>query len=154
MERHGVSLGLMSFFVKATIGALKAFPQLNAEIQGDEIILKHYYDIGIAVGAEEGLRTGASVQKDIHGDIGLAHRVVSSREPWPRKTARRPQGPFCHALPRGPERASGPTPRRGAGSCLQTATSSGDAVRGKSRMALHLHLTPSRALDYREVMHP
>ncbi len=54
-ERHGVSLGLMSFFVKATIGALKAFPRLNAEIQGDEIIFKHYYDIGIAVGAEEGL---------------------------------------------------------------------------------------------------
>jgi 2-oxoglutarate dehydrogenase E2 component (dihydrolipoamide succinyltransferase) len=55
MERHGVSLGLMSFFVKAAIGALKAFPQLNAEIQGDEIIFKHYYDIGIAVGAVEGL---------------------------------------------------------------------------------------------------
>jgi 2-oxoglutarate dehydrogenase E2 component (dihydrolipoamide succinyltransferase) len=55
MERHGVSLGLMSFFVKATIGALKAFPRLNAEIQGDEIVFKHYYDVGIAVGAAEGL---------------------------------------------------------------------------------------------------
>jgi 2-oxoglutarate dehydrogenase E2 component (dihydrolipoamide succinyltransferase) len=55
MERHGVGLGLMSFFVKAAIGALKAFPQVNAEIQGDEIIFKHYYDIGIAVGAAEGL---------------------------------------------------------------------------------------------------
>jgi 2-oxoglutarate dehydrogenase E2 component (dihydrolipoamide succinyltransferase) len=54
-EQYGVSLGFMSFFVKATIGALKAFPRLNAEIQGDEIVLKHYYDIGIAVGAEEGL---------------------------------------------------------------------------------------------------
>jgi 2-oxoglutarate dehydrogenase E2 component (dihydrolipoamide succinyltransferase) len=54
-ERHGVGLGFMSYFVKATIGALKAFPQLNAEIQGDEIVLKHYYDIGIAVGASEGL---------------------------------------------------------------------------------------------------
>jgi 2-oxoglutarate dehydrogenase E2 component (dihydrolipoamide succinyltransferase) len=54
-ERHGVSLGFMSFFTKACIGALKAFPRLNAEIQGDEIVLKHYYDIGIAVGAEEGL---------------------------------------------------------------------------------------------------
>lgn len=55
LERHGVKLGLMSFFVKAAVGALKAFPQLNAEIDGDEIILKHYYDIGMAVGAEEGL---------------------------------------------------------------------------------------------------
>ena len=54
-EKHGVSLGLSSFFVKATIGALKAFPRLNAEIQGNELVLKHYYDIGIAIGAEEGL---------------------------------------------------------------------------------------------------
>ncbi len=54
-ERNGVSLGFMSFFTKAVIGALKSFPRLNAEIQGNEFILKHYYDIGIAVGAEEGL---------------------------------------------------------------------------------------------------
>jgi 2-oxoglutarate dehydrogenase E2 component (dihydrolipoamide succinyltransferase) len=45
----------MSFFTRAVIGALKQFPRLNAEIQGDEIVLKHHYDIGIAVGAEEGL---------------------------------------------------------------------------------------------------
>jgi 2-oxoglutarate dehydrogenase E2 component (dihydrolipoamide succinyltransferase) len=54
-EQHGVSLGFMSFFVRASIGALKSFPRLNAEIRGDEIVLKHYYDIGIAVGAAEGL---------------------------------------------------------------------------------------------------
>lgn len=54
-KRHGSKVGFMSFFVKATIGALKAFPPLNAEIQGDETVLKKYYDIGIAVGAEEGL---------------------------------------------------------------------------------------------------
>jgi 2-oxoglutarate dehydrogenase E2 component (dihydrolipoamide succinyltransferase) len=54
-ERHGIGLGFMSFFTKAAVGALKAFPRLNAEIQGDELVLKHYYDIGIAVGAEEGL---------------------------------------------------------------------------------------------------
>ncbi len=55
LERHGVKLGITSFFVKATIGALKAFPELNAEIDGNEIVLKHYYDIGVAIGAEEGL---------------------------------------------------------------------------------------------------
>jgi 2-oxoglutarate dehydrogenase E2 component (dihydrolipoamide succinyltransferase) len=55
VKRYGVKLGFTSFFVKACVGALKAFPRLNAEIQGDEIVLKHYYDIGIAVGAEEGL---------------------------------------------------------------------------------------------------
>jgi 2-oxoglutarate dehydrogenase E2 component (dihydrolipoamide succinyltransferase) len=55
VERYKVKLGFMSFFVKATIGALKTFPALNAEIEGKEIIYKHYYDIGMAVGAEEGL---------------------------------------------------------------------------------------------------
>ncbi len=54
-EQHGVGLGLTSFFVKAAISALRAFPQVNAEIQGDEIVYKRYYDIGIAVGAEGGL---------------------------------------------------------------------------------------------------
>ena len=54
-ERHGVGLGIASFFVKASIGALREFPRINAEIQGDEMVLKHYYDIGVAVGASEGL---------------------------------------------------------------------------------------------------
>jgi len=54
-ERHQISLGFMSFFTKAVIGALKAFPRLNAEIQGNEMVLKHYFDIGIAVGVQEGL---------------------------------------------------------------------------------------------------
>ncbi len=53
--RHGVSLGIASFFIKATVAALREFPRLNAEIQGDEMVLKHYYDIGVAVGAAEGL---------------------------------------------------------------------------------------------------
>jgi 2-oxoglutarate dehydrogenase E2 component (dihydrolipoamide succinyltransferase) len=54
-KRYGVGLGIASFFVKASVGALRQFPLLNAEIQGDEIVLKHYYDIGMAVGAEGGL---------------------------------------------------------------------------------------------------
>src|SRR5439155_16255979 len=54
-EHHGISLGFMSFFTKSVVGALKAIPRLNAEIQGNEMVLKYYYDIGIAVGAEEGL---------------------------------------------------------------------------------------------------
>lgn len=54
-EKYGVNLGLNSFFVKASIGALKAFPQVNAEIEGDDMILKNYYDIGVAIGATEGL---------------------------------------------------------------------------------------------------
>ena len=54
-DRYGVGLGIASFFVKAAVGALGEFPKLNAEIQGDEIVLKRYFDIGIAVGAEGGL---------------------------------------------------------------------------------------------------
>jgi 2-oxoglutarate dehydrogenase E2 component (dihydrolipoamide succinyltransferase) len=53
--RHGIRLGITSFFIKAALSALKTFPRLNAEIQEDEIVLKRYYDIGVAVGAEEGL---------------------------------------------------------------------------------------------------
>lgn len=74
-EKHGVNLGFMSFFTKATIGALKAFPYVNGEIQGDEIVLKKYYDIGVAVGVEEGLvvpvvrdadrRTFAEIEREI-----------------------------------------------------------------------------------------
>jgi 2-oxoglutarate dehydrogenase E2 component (dihydrolipoamide succinyltransferase) len=54
-DKHGVSLGFTSFFVKATIAALREFPRLNAEIDGDDMVLKHFYDVGIAVGASEGL---------------------------------------------------------------------------------------------------
>jgi 2-oxoglutarate dehydrogenase complex dihydrolipoamide succinyltransferase (E2 component) len=54
-EKYGVSLGFMSFFTRAVVGALKAYPRLNAEIQGIELVLKHYYDIGIAVSTDEGL---------------------------------------------------------------------------------------------------
>lgn len=54
-EKHGIKLGFMSFFTKAVVGALKEFPLLNAEIQGDEIVIKKFYDIGIAVSTEEGL---------------------------------------------------------------------------------------------------
>jgi 2-oxoglutarate dehydrogenase E2 component (dihydrolipoamide succinyltransferase) len=89
-ERHGIGLGFMSFFTKAAVGALKAFPLLNAEIQGDEIIVKHYYDIGVAVGTDEGLvvpvvrdadrKSFAQIEKDIadlakrarDGALGLA----------------------------------------------------------------------------------
>jgi len=53
--KFGIGLGIASFFVKASIAALHEFPRLNAEIQGDEMVLKHYYDIGVAVGAAEGL---------------------------------------------------------------------------------------------------
>ena len=54
-KRHGVRLGFMSFFVKSCIVALKEIPSVNAEIEGEEIVYKNYYDIGVAVGTERGL---------------------------------------------------------------------------------------------------
>ena len=54
-SRYGIKLGFMSFFVKACVAALKTFPAVNAEIDGDEIIYKNYYNISFAVGTEKGL---------------------------------------------------------------------------------------------------
>jgi 2-oxoglutarate dehydrogenase E2 component (dihydrolipoamide succinyltransferase) len=54
-SRFGVGLGITSFFVKASILALRQFPLVNAEIRGEDVILKHYYDIGVAIGSAEGL---------------------------------------------------------------------------------------------------
>jgi 2-oxoglutarate dehydrogenase E2 component (dihydrolipoamide succinyltransferase) len=74
-QQHGVNLGFMSFFTKAVVGALKAFPEMNSELQGDELVLKKYYDIGIAVGTEDGLvvpiirdadrKTFAGIEQDL-----------------------------------------------------------------------------------------
>jgi 2-oxoglutarate dehydrogenase E2 component (dihydrolipoamide succinyltransferase) len=54
-KKHGVRLGFMGFFVKACIAALKELPNVNAEIEGDDIVYKNYYDIGVAVSTERGL---------------------------------------------------------------------------------------------------
>jgi 2-oxoglutarate dehydrogenase E2 component (dihydrolipoamide succinyltransferase) len=54
-KKHGVKLGFMGFFAKAAIVALKEIPAVNAEINGDEIIYKNYYDLGVAVGTPQGL---------------------------------------------------------------------------------------------------
>jgi 2-oxoglutarate dehydrogenase E2 component (dihydrolipoamide succinyltransferase) len=55
LARHGVKLGFMSFFVKAAVEALRAFPTVNAEVHGDAIVYKDHYDIGVAVGGGKGL---------------------------------------------------------------------------------------------------
>ncbi|MDP1880561.1 MAG: 2-oxoglutarate dehydrogenase complex dihydrolipoyllysine-residue succinyltransferase [Parachlamydiaceae bacterium] len=55
IKKYGSKLGLMSFFVKAVVSALKQFPDLNSYIDGDEIVHRNYYDIGVAVGTEKGV---------------------------------------------------------------------------------------------------
>lgn len=55
VKKNGIKLGFMSFFVKSVVDALKMVPSLNARIDGDDLVLNHYYDIGVAVGTERGL---------------------------------------------------------------------------------------------------
>jgi 2-oxoglutarate dehydrogenase E2 component (dihydrolipoamide succinyltransferase) len=55
LAKHGTKLGFMGFFLRAAVDALKAYPMVNAEIDGDEVVLKHYYDIGVAVSGTRGL---------------------------------------------------------------------------------------------------
>ena len=74
-KQFGVGLGFMSFFTKAVIGALKQFPYLNAEIQGDDIVLKKYYDIGIAVGVEEGLVVPVVRDADTLSFAGIEKKI-------------------------------------------------------------------------------
>ncbi|GEP42806.1 dihydrolipoyllysine-residue succinyltransferase [Brevifollis gellanilyticus] len=75
VKTHGVKLGFMSFFVKAVVEALKAIPQINVRVEGEEIVQQHFYDIGVAVGTERGLivpvirdadqKSFADIEKDI-----------------------------------------------------------------------------------------
>lgn len=88
--RHGVSLGYMSFFVKAVVEALKEFPEVNARIDGDDIVYQHFYDIGIAVSGEKGLVApvlrdadrmhSAEIEQAIDGFVEkiLTHRLEPS----------------------------------------------------------------------------
>jgi len=80
-KQYGINLGFSSFFVKAAVAALRAFPPINGEIQGDEIVLKHYYDVGIAVGAEGGLVVPVLKDADQMGfaDIELSIRDFAKR---------------------------------------------------------------------------
>jgi 2-oxoglutarate dehydrogenase E2 component (dihydrolipoamide succinyltransferase) len=74
-EKHDVRLGFMSFFTKAVVGALKAYPLLNAEIQGNELLVKKYYDIGIAVASDEGLVVPVVRDADRLGFAGIEKQI-------------------------------------------------------------------------------
>ncbi len=79
--RHGVGLGIASFFVKAAVAALREVPRLNAEVQGDEMVLKHYYDIGVAVSATEGLVVPVlrDVDRLSFADVELGIRALADK---------------------------------------------------------------------------
>ncbi len=63
-KQHGIKLGFMSFFIKAVVAALKAVPQVNVRVEGDDLVQNHFYDIGVAVGTERGLMV--PVVRDTH----------------------------------------------------------------------------------------
>ena len=81
-KRHGTKLGFMSFFIKAVVDALQSVPEMNARIDGDDLVLNHYYDIGVAVGTERGLvvpvirdadkKTFAELEKEVAAYAGKA----------------------------------------------------------------------------------
>jgi len=75
-EQHGVGLGFMSFFTRAVVGALKAFPEINSELQGDELVLKQYYDIGVAIGDPEGLVVPVLRNADRLSFAGIEQAIV------------------------------------------------------------------------------
>ena len=74
-KRHGVRLGFMSFFIKASIAALQELPAVNGEIDGDEIVYKNHYDIGIAVGTPQGLVVPVIRNADRLGFAGIEKTI-------------------------------------------------------------------------------
>lgn len=79
-KKHGVKLGFMSFFVKACVAALKEFPEINGRIEGDEIVLNHYYDIGIAVGTDKGLMVPVLRDADLLSSAGIEKKLKEFAE--------------------------------------------------------------------------
>jgi 2-oxoglutarate dehydrogenase E2 component (dihydrolipoamide succinyltransferase) len=75
-KKHGVKLGFMSFFVKACIQALKDVPAVNAEIDGEDIIYKNYYHIGVAVGTEKGLVVPVLRNADMLSFAGIEKTIA------------------------------------------------------------------------------
>jgi Pyruvate/2-oxoglutarate dehydrogenase complex, dihydrolipoamide acyltransferase (E2) component, and related enzymes len=78
-EKHGVGLGFMSFFVKAVVEALKAFPTANARLDGADIVQQHFYDIGVAVSTDRGLMVPIVRDADGLSLRPLRRRLVSWR---------------------------------------------------------------------------
>jgi 2-oxoglutarate dehydrogenase E2 component (dihydrolipoamide succinyltransferase) len=76
-ERHGVKLGLMSFFVKAAIDALKQFPQLNASVRDDDIVYWNRFDIGMAIATERGLVVPTMRGADLLGFAEIEKRIAT-----------------------------------------------------------------------------
>ena len=106
-KKHGVGLGFMSFFVKASVEALRAFPNVNARIDGSDVVYHHYHDIGVAVSTEKGLMV--PVLRDA-GRLSCARsrraspiwrpRRATVRSAWPTSRAARSRSPTAECSDR------------------------------------------------------
>src|SRR5262249_10515279 len=76
-KKHGVGLGFMSFFVKASIEALKAFPAVNARVEGNEIVYQNFYEIGVAVSTDRGLMVPVIRNADERSFAAIEQAIVN-----------------------------------------------------------------------------
>ena len=97
-KKHGVKLGFMSFFVKAAVEALKAFPLVNARIDGNDIVHQNFYDIGVAVSTEKGLMVPVLRDADQLGFAEIEKAIGELAEEGPRRQdhRHRPRGRHVH----------------------------------------------------------
>ncbi|HEY3358682.1 MAG TPA: 2-oxoglutarate dehydrogenase complex dihydrolipoyllysine-residue succinyltransferase [Polyangia bacterium] len=75
-QKHGIDLGFMSFFLKAAVDALRTVPEVNSQIQGDELVRNHYYDLGVAVSTERGLVVPVVRDVDRLSYAGVEHAIA------------------------------------------------------------------------------
>ena len=107
-EKQGIKLGLMSFFVKAVVESLKAFPDLNSYIDKDEIVHREYYDIGIAVSAEKGLFVPVVKDADQLSFADIEKKIADYKKNA--KQNKNPDDSFSADYFRGPEDRNLPPP--------------------------------------------
>ena len=84
-RKHGIRLGLMSFFIKASVAALKEMAEVNAFIEGNEIVYHNYYHIGVAIGAERGLVVPVIRHADVLGFAALERAIADFAKKVERK---------------------------------------------------------------------
>ena len=162
-KKHGVKLGFMSFFVKACVAALKDWPAVNGEIDGDELVYKNFYDIGVAVGTEDGLVVPSCAMPTSSPSPRSRRRIADLRQEGARRQAddRRNGGRHLHHHQRrrlrladvhaDPQSAAD----RGSSACTRQARGrwSCPTARSRSRPMMYLALSyDHRIVDGREAV--
>ena len=127
-KKHGIGLGFMSFFVKAAIEALKAFPAVNARIDGNEIVFHNYFDIGVAVSTESGLMVPVIRDADRLSFAGIEKAIAGFADQGTRgddrgrrpDAAARSRSPTAGSSARSCPRRSSTRPRAASSACTRS----------------------------------